>query len=169
MPTTRDRWGFKVICILFFKKARDEKQRSPEHEVWPSANLRYSRKECQNLKCMNYLPNACQWIEIKWWFHGNVEIFFHTSVQHTLFNIKLPMVKQRVNYKIWFTIPQNLWFTIPCLQNFQVFGKTFLTLKLQPILWIYNAHDIKQGIMREVVVQLIDQLGSYTCQPISAS
>jgi hypothetical protein len=42
-------------------------------------------------------------------------------------------------------------------------------LKLQPILWIYNAHGIKQGIMKEMVVQLIDQLGSYTCQPISTS
>ncbi len=65
-----------------------------------------------------------------------------------------------MNYKIWLTIPQNLWFTIPCLQNFQVFGKIFLTLRLQPILWVYNAHGIKQGTMREVVVQLIDQLGS---------
>jgi hypothetical protein len=42
-------------------------------------------------------------------------------------------------------------------------------LKLQPILWIYNAHGIKQGIMKEMVVQLIDQFGSYTCQPISTS
>ncbi len=80
MSTTRGRWGFIVIRSLLFKKARNEKQYSLEHEIWPSTNLRYSRKECQNSKCMNYPLNACQWIKIKWWFHGSLEIvFIHNS------------------------------------------------------------------------------------------
>ncbi len=83
MPTTRGRWGFKVIRNLLFRKARDEKQHSLEHEVWPSAKLRYSRKECQNSKCMNDLPNAHQdggsMATLKLLFIHNFNIPYSTS------------------------------------------------------------------------------------------
>jgi hypothetical protein len=41
-------------------------------------------------------------------------------------------------------------------QYFQMLGKTIVTIGLQVILWIYNAHCIEQGTLREMVVQLFE-------------
>jgi hypothetical protein len=35
-------------------------------------------------------------------------------------------------------------------------GKTIITIGLQLVLWIYNAHGIEQGTLGEAVVQLFD-------------
>ncbi len=42
------------------------------------------------------------------------------------------------------------------LSYFQMLGRIIITIGLQLILWIYNAHGIEQGTLREVVVQLFD-------------
>jgi hypothetical protein len=44
--------------------------------------------------------------------HPTPWIAFDTELEHSLFNIQLPMVKQSKNYKSWFTTAHDLWFTI---------------------------------------------------------
>jgi hypothetical protein len=42
------------------------------------------------------------------------------------------------------------------LSYFQMFDKTIITVGLQLVLWIYNAHGIEQGTLGEMIVQLFD-------------
>jgi hypothetical protein len=37
-----------------------------------------------NLRCIDGLPNVNKWIEIKWWFHGNLGITFHVKLEHSM-------------------------------------------------------------------------------------
>ncbi len=115
---------------------------------------------------MNENPsNAIQWIKINQWFHGNLGIVFHTQLEHPLLCIKPPMIKQRWNQWIRFTMPHNFWLIVPSIQYFQVLSKVVFTIKLYPILGICNAHGIKQGALKELTIQIFDQLGSCTCKP----
>ncbi len=42
------------------------------------------------------------------------------------------------------------------LSYFQMLGKTIITIGLQLVLWIYNAHGIEQGTLGEVIIQFFD-------------
>jgi hypothetical protein len=55
----------------------------------------------------------------------------------------------------------TFWFVVSIFQYFQVFDKTLCTIGLQPILWIPNAHGIKQCMQKESIVHL-HQLGNHT-------
>jgi hypothetical protein len=48
---------------------------------------------CQNSICINYPPNSCHRIENKKQFHGNLGITFHAQLGHSLFKIKMMMIK----------------------------------------------------------------------------
>ncbi len=52
----------------------------------------------QNLKCMNCFANLNQWIEIKWWSHGNLGIVFHT--QSNIFLIEHQTANDKTNVEL---------------------------------------------------------------------
>jgi hypothetical protein len=113
----------------------------------------------ENPRCINCPPNSNQWIQIKRWLHGSFRIFFLTQLERPCYTNLAPNNQAMVQ-------PMNLNLQTPKVLNhntklsyFKMLGKTIITIGLQLVLWIYNAHGIEQGTLGEAVVQLFDQLG----------
>ncbi len=148
MPITRGRWGSKLVLSLLFKNAKNEKQCSSSTlpGTWTTAistNLIYLGKSELELEMHQLFSKfvSMDWEQkvVPWqpWNYSSAQL------EHSLFRIKLMTIQQCWNHLVGLTKAHHFQFTIPGLDNVQVLGKTLLTIGLQPILRIQNAHGIK--------------------------
>jgi hypothetical protein len=122
-----------------------------------SVSLKYSRKECMKTQDASIvLQIRINGFKSKGGSMAALELL-------SIHNLNIPCYADLVPNNQAMVQPMNLNLQTPKvldhntkLSYFQMLGKTIITIGLQLVLWIYNAHGIEQGTLGEVIIQFFD-------------